>query len=161
MRLLLGLLLLLSLFTLALVWQRRTAQASSGAAITARDSAGLARPYASDWTRLVVGGPSGAEPIELAPTPSLETKVLARGKEAPPRATTPAAPTPRDAGREFELVVRKGQTLSSICQAHYKTARPAVVEAVARYNRMADTANLREGQKLKLPPIETLLEPRR
>lgn len=148
-RLLLGLLLLLSLFTLALVWQRRVEVVEAREPAAALGSAALARPYSTDWVRLIVGAPSGTEVLAPAP-PSSVREVPAPSRPIPdPHATAPAP-------REFELIVRKGQSLSEICKAHYKTARPALVAALARYNEIADPASVREGQKVKLPPLETL-----
>lgn len=60
-------------------------------------------------------------------------------------------------GREFQLIVQRGQQLAEICRKHYGTSRSEVVQALARYNHMPDADHLREGQKLLLPPLESLL----
>ncbi|MBK7877975.1 MAG: LysM peptidoglycan-binding domain-containing protein [Planctomycetes bacterium] len=57
--------------------------------------------------------------------------------------------------------MRRGQTLSAICQSHYKTARPSVVDAVARHNKLSDPASLREGQRILLPPLDSLTQGQR
>lgn len=169
MRLLLGFLLLLTLFAGALAWQRHFGETALAARSDAVATAALdtppaagepppaARPYPSDWGRVIVGRPSGAEPVVVAnetraaPTPS-----------APARTNGPAPVVtngvePATAAREFELTVQSGQTLSSICEAHYHSSRPALVNALARYNKIADPSRMRAGQKLKLPPEADLL----
>lgn len=151
-RLSLGLLLLLALFALALVWQRqvaRTAHASTG---VEHSSADLAHAYPSDWGRILIGAPSESDPLELPVVPS--PPPAGSRTSGAPRSETVAAPP---AARVFELTVRRGQTLSGICQAHYKTGRAEVVAAVARLNRIEDASALREGQKLKLPALESLI----
>lgn len=148
-RLVLGLVLLAGTFAFALAWQRQLVDAAGPSGTT--PSADASRPAASDWVRIVVGAPSGAEPIEVE-TPRRATPApLARREPdaAPPSRTS----TPR----EFELTVQQGQTLSTICKAHYGTARASVVQALARHNQMRDASALREGQHLKLPALETLL----
>ena len=57
----------------------------------------------------------------------------------------------------YRFHAEAGQTLSSICEAHYHSARPALVAALARYNKLADASRMRAGQKLKLPPESELL----
>lgn len=162
MRLLLGFLFLVTLFAGALAWQRhfgasalaaRAAAEASAAQPVPNDVPPAARPYPSDWGRVIVGRPSGAEPIVVANEPHV-------APPEPARAQAPAvakAVEPAPAAREFELTVQAGQTLSSICEAHYHSARPALVAALARYNKLADASRMRAGQKLKLPPESELL----
>lgn len=100
------------------------------------------------WGSVVLGAPSGAE-IPAAEVP------------APAPTPTPAPePLPQPpAAREFELTASPGQTLSAICKAHYGSASVALVEALARFNQLASADSVRAGQKLRLPPIETLQKP--
>lgn len=149
-RLLFGLLLLVGAFAVALAWQRRFVDAAAAPSIAV--SNGAPRAASTDWVRIVVGAPSGVDPIEIE-TPRRETNPF-------PERPDPAAPAPAPvvASREFELTVQRGQTLSTICKAHYGTARVSVVEALARHNRMRDASSLREGQRLQLPALETLLK---
>ena len=98
------------------------------------------------WGSVVLGAPSGAEPPHAVdPNP------------APAPAPQPLPEPP--AAREFELTVSPGQTLSAICKAHYGTASVALVEALARFNQLASADSVRAGQKLRLPPLETLQKP--
>lgn len=184
MRLLLGFLLLLTLFAGALAWQKRFGASArvnaTGPAVLAPDASAAAevapsatepppaaRPYASDWGRVIVGRPSGAQPVEAPKVEHMPSD--ARAANAPARAASPSvhAPAPQipsrngatPPARAFELTVQAGQSLSSICQAHYHSARPALVNALARYNKLADPARLRAGQKLRLPPENELLAP--
>jgi hypothetical protein len=64
------------------------------------------------------------------------------------------------APHDAEVVVREGQTLSEICRERYGSAGHDLVLALARYNRLAGADELREGQRLLLPPSEKLLEDR-
>lgn len=183
MRLLLGFLLLLTLFAGALAWQKRfdaSERVSAAApAVVASDAAGsaevapsasasepppAARPYPSDWGRVIVGRPSGAEPVQaprIERVPAPERAASTPGQPAPsvhappPQLASGNGATPP--ARAFELTVQAGQSLSSICQAHYHSARPALVNALARYNKLADPSRLRAGQKLRLPPENELL----
>jgi phage tail protein X len=57
--------------------------------------------------------------------------------------------------------VGAGETLSTICQEHYGTARPEVVAAVARANRIEKIDRIRAGTKLLLPVLTGLEQDRR
>jgi nucleoid-associated protein YgaU len=96
------------------------------------------------WGSVVLGAPSGAVPPIAEPP-------------APAPAPVPAPEPP--AAREFELVVSPGQSLSTICKEHYGTASVALVEALARFNQLKSPDAVRAGQKLRLPPLETLQKP--
>lgn len=152
MKVFLGISLLIGGFLLVLVLRERSIDAA-----VAEDAAEV-RP---GWASVRVGRPSGAQPVE---TPAPARRAPATAPTAP-SATTPNSPSQPPAPattpaaseeREFELTVQRGQTLSEICRAHYKTARPSLVEAVAKHNGLKDAGALREGAKLRLPPIETL-----
>ena len=82
--------------------------------------------------------------------PPLETLQPTPAQPAEPAAATP---TP---SADVEVVVEPGQSLSKIARAHYGTAPVALVRSLARYNGLADEGSLRAGQKLRLPPLETL-----
>jgi nucleoid-associated protein YgaU len=141
MRLWLVALLLLAGFALALVLLRRSQESTPQPAVP---------ELPPDWGAVVLGAPSGAEPYAPAAQPAAPTP-------APPPAPAPA-PTPATA-HEFELTVSPGQSLSSICKEHYGTASVALVEALARVNGLKSPDALRSGQKLRLPPLETLQKP--
>lgn len=56
-----------------------------------------------------------------------------------------------------EHLVSKGETLSSIAAARYGRRERALVEALARFNRLPDASSIDVGQRLSLPPLELLL----
>lgn len=158
MRLLFGLLALLGLFAGAILLQRHFVLAADPDHVLPGSPATVGRAYGSDWGRIVVGNPSGASPYEPSvaaspATPPAPASSDANGRDEPRHRGAAA-----HARREFELVVQRGQTLSGICQGHYGTARKEVVEAVARHNRIDKAAEIREGQKLCLPPLDSLLD---
>jgi hypothetical protein len=114
------------------------------------------------WGVVVVGRPSGAEPIggatvevEVEDVVESEGAADARPDSAPANAALPPALDPASLA-DFELTVAPGHSLSEIAKEHYGTAAGAVVGALARYNGFADADRLRAGQRLLLPPIERL-----
>ncbi len=160
MRLLLGVLLLLTVFAAAAIWQRSWTSAARAQRDEARGPAS-ASDLGPGWSRVIVGRPSGDEPPESS----------AGGPEGPPRSPRNAAPPggdPRqgsppspqpdaDAG-VVRHRVQKGESLSAICSARYHSARRELVDAVARFNGLANADDVREGRELLLPPEEKLLE---
>ncbi len=110
---------------------------------------GLGDP-ASDWSLLVLGSISGAEPIpEAEPAPSSEVEA-----EPPWTATggTPGDPsTPTRYAPDYRYQLQGGDTLSVICKRHYGTARVALVEAVAHYNDLSSPDAVRAGSSILLP----------
>jgi nucleoid-associated protein YgaU len=153
-RLFLGLLALLGLFTGAILLQRHFVLGAEPDRVPPGSPTPGALAYGSDWGRIVVGNPSGAAPYEPSAAAAHAPVPAAPKEREVPRPGGTATP----ASREFQLVVQRGQTLSGICQGHYKTARKEVVEAVARHNRIDRVAEIREGQKLSLPPLDSLLD---
>jgi nucleoid-associated protein YgaU len=112
------------------------------------------------WGVVVVGRPSGAEPIggergEVEDAVEYEDATEARPDSAPASAATPPALDPASLA-DFELTVAPGHSLSEIAKEHYGTASGAVVGALARYNGLTDADRLTAGQRLLLPPIERL-----
>lgn len=181
MRFVLGALLLLALFALAKRWQ----EGWTDELRSERDRALARQELPSDDRapvvgRVVVGVHSGA--------PAFEGSGAARsasgtnGEQASAandaRATTASTAPPEDpigasepaptgksereaAARVFQLTVRGGDQLGELCRKYYGSGRRELIDALARYNHMASPDQLREGQKLLLPPIETLLGERR
>jgi len=128
--------LLLALLALVILFERRTStQAASSEPASADLPAG--------WGSVVLGAPSGALPPVASPEPAVA---------AP-------APIPEPPAQESEIVVAPGQSLSLICKEHYGTASVALVEALARFNELESANSVRAGQKLRLPPLETLQKP--
>ena len=68
--------------------------------------------------------------------------------------TGPVDPQPLPAGRDAgQYVVKRGDTLSEISQAHYGTVR--MVDRILRANpELGDGHLLRPGQRLVLPPTD-------
>jgi nucleoid-associated protein YgaU len=155
---------LLGLFALAAVWQTRwradlraehesawhidepaaPEEPPPGAFGPVEPDARQPAPAGDGWSRVIVGRPSGVEPLLPIEAPQL------------PRAA------PRE-GRDAALgaarhEVQRGESLSVICQRHYGSARPSLVRALASYNGLADPDDLRAGRVLELPPVEALLE---
>ena len=152
MKTLIVLLLLATGFALAALWQsrhmgtlhaeqRRSWKVSDGELAETRSG-----PVPEGWAVVVVGAPSGAAPVEFA-----DPEPTATPAEAPEEQTT--APPPLG---DLELEVRAGQTLSGIAHAHYGTAPPELVQALAEYNGLENADSLRAGQTLLLPELERL-----
>ena len=131
---------LLALLALVVSLQRRASPELAPSATTADLPPG--------WGSVVLGAPSGAVPT-LPQVPAA----------SPAPAPAPLSVPPPPAAREFELSVSPGQSLSTICREHYGTASAALVEALARFNGLKSPDAVRAGQKLRLPPLETLQKP--
>lgn len=153
MRALLGILVLGGLFLAAASWQKnqtRSLRAQRRAEYGLPTDASEVHASA-EWSVLVLGRPSGAPPLPGAGRP--------RGEAAPPR----QGPAPDDdAGgsaayaRDTAYEVRSGDYLGGICGRHYGTSKPALVEAVARYNKLASPDSIRAGDRLLLPDRDLL-----
>jgi nucleoid-associated protein YgaU len=158
-RILILLLSLACLFGLAALWhfdrvasarasQQEARRIAQGQA--ARTEAGV---IPDGFGVLLVGKAAGAEPAPnarpQAPRPQIE-----RASTPPPPQVEPAVEPAVEA--DFELVVQSGQTLSKIARSRYGTASASVVDALARYNGLADADALRAGQTLKLPSAQKL-----
>ncbi len=153
MRTLLGLLILGGLFLMAATWQRNQteelrAQRSQRYGIP-QDPAG----QEPGWDTLVLGRPSGAEPIP-SPAP------LGRAWE---NWTDTGDDTQGDerliVSQEYRYEVQSGDVLSRICARHYGTSRASLVNAVAHYNGLGSPDAIRAG-KILLLPDPALLEER-
>ena len=150
MRALAGVLLLAALFAMAAGWQRRTAERLRRQRTSEHGGPALLAEHEAGWSRLVLGRPSGADPIRVEPGP--------RGQAV---AASTARPAAADVPSEFEYTVRSGDVLGRICRDVYRSARPGVVDALARYNGLADADALRVGQVLRLPAsLDALLAAR-
>jgi nucleoid-associated protein YgaU len=143
-------------FGIAALWQSRRVEALQRERETAARIQNGELVHGSDglieagWADVVVGRPSGVDAIgESAAEPMPQS--------APePVEQVPATPPAPVALGDFEKVVQSGETLSEIARAHYGTAAHDLVTALARYNGLSDSNALREGQKLRLPPIDQL-----
>ena len=113
------------------------------------------------WVKVVVGTPSGAEPLPVewgseAPGAdplegAAETGALVFEHGAAPYEPVPAA--------DIEITLDDGQTLSEICKKLYGTANPRVYQRVAEVNGLSSADAGRAGKKLFLPPtLDRLFE---
>lgn len=178
MRLLFGILILLTLFSAAALWQRswtNEARSSREPFPNSVQEPGSAAE-ANGWSRVVVGRPSGGEPyegrmdsVQGSPTqdghgaqadgPIQPAQRDSRGTEVPSPAPTPA-PAPAQPEKDVVITVKAGQTLSEICRDRYGSSRVELVLALARYNHMAGPDEIREGQELLIPSLDSLREAR-
>ncbi len=88
---------------------------------------------------------AGAGPPDgnrVPPTPHEDDRLGLDGEPAP----GPAEDLPR-------VVVKPGQSLSSIAKRHYGSASPNVVRDIARANEIANPNKVREGTSLALPSV--------
>ncbi len=154
MRTVLFLCLLVAVFGLAALWQRqhlgelRRAHAAAEAEAAGELARTASGPLAPGQGVLLVGRPSGAEPV---PRP-------ARAEPDPAPAAVGSDLAELALG-DFSLEVQPGQSLSGIAYLHYGRSGPALLRALSDYNALPDPGRLRAGQVLKLPPIERLQSP--
>ncbi len=168
MRLLAGFVLLLALFGAAALWQSRTlaGMREQRALEQLRDDGVSDRVAAADlpagWGLVVVGRPSGAEPVAAGPQTLPDAAPAdADAASAPPTFEGPADAEAWIAERaaalpDFELEVRAGQTLSQIALDHYGRCGEDLVDRLARYNGLASPDALRAGDAILLPELERL-----
>jgi nucleoid-associated protein YgaU len=150
-RAVLWILFLLALFGAAVLYQTRFTDAARAERDARKARATRDADLPDGWGRAVIGEKSGAPLIDPPPG--------TRPSPAEPRAADPAAPL--GPTQETEHVVLKGQSLSTICAAHYGSGRNELVQALARYNRIERVDAIREGQKIRIPPLESLGVPKR
>ncbi|MEM8709448.1 MAG: LysM domain-containing protein [Planctomycetota bacterium] len=189
MRALIGLLILGCLFVMAASWQNRTTtELQNRRTLRYAAPADAAETDDAGWSRLVLGRPSGSEPLPLpSPAPSLAPGLAPgassggyvnsappeAGAGSPARSDEPASSSggmartsmeatiaPRFA-RDFEYVVRPNDSLGVICQKHYEE-RPLIklVEAVALYNDLKSPDAIRAGDTILLPDAAVLFPER-
>lgn len=146
------LLLLACAFGGAALWQERHVARLERERAEALHAAGGAAPLPLEQRLapgegvVIVGRPSGAEPVEVLPPQPVGA--VAQGEDWERAASERLG--------DFELEVRPGQTLSQIAHAHYRSHAPELLRALAAYNGLADPDRVQAGQKLRLPPIERL-----
>lgn len=152
MRILVGLACLAGLFLLSSHWHRTRMQAlrgeppGPGTALAAESGS---RP---GWGEVVVGLPSGAEPVFLEPPPRAR-----EGARRPEPQAGAAAAEPAPGLGDWELKVRSGDVLSRIVREHYGRVSPDLERRLAQYNQITHPDKLRVGQTLRLPPEERLV----
>lgn len=148
MRIIIGLLILGSLFLMAALWQQRITDGYNQERRLRHGMPASQDMRGEGWARLVLGRPSGE--------PSLQVPEDLTPMTPPPGEAQPSAPPP-EYPPDYEYVVSAGDVLGRICQAHYDSAHPLVqvVDAVAAYNDLRAN-NIREGQVLLLPDLGIL-----
>ena len=163
-RILVGLCLLFLTFGLAALWQGRTLDEMR----RQRDAATQGDEFGADarlpgWGQLVVGAPSGAEPVERPA--SMQERTHSNAPTGPP-SPTPGSEDPGGV-REFqpprfpppfELRIRSGQRLWSLLERHYDRVGPNLIADIAAYNGIPDPNVIEVGQLLHLPSLEELEE---
>lgn len=180
MKLLVGVLLLLFAFAGAVLWQRSWLAEAQAEREHARHDGALDSPESkrandSGWGRVIVGRPSGADPVapvappvsssasSSAPSPTTTppsgtkpTVAATSERSNAPLATSKSARASADAGASTAIIVQRGDSLSSVCQAHYGTSRKEIIQALAAFNKLKDADHLREGDTLLIPPLDRL-----
>lgn len=150
MRALIGLLLLVGIFLIATgLHGSRTRRAREAREL----QHGLAGdPASSEWSMLVLGTGSGAEPIPGAePLSDSQAPDEPVWYQPPPQGAAPASPSTPRYSPDYRYIVQKGDVLGRICRQHYGTARMQLVEAVARYNGLETPDAVRIGDAILLP----------
>jgi nucleoid-associated protein YgaU len=130
------------------------------------DSRPGAAPPGEGWFRVRVGlpveeleRPAGRDPVEQAPVeqapveldPSVDGISAALPGEALPADVVPPAAS------QTSILVRRDTTLWSVAREHYGRTDAALIDALARYNRLLSPNHLELGQRLWLPSLEELL----
>ncbi len=158
MRIAIGIGALFALFGLAALWQHwiegQLAREQALAVAAAGRVAAVDDP--DPWSTVLVGRASGADPLEPAVERSARPAAAPAGVAVQSAPATAPAPATLGYPADFVLRVQDGQRLWTVCEAHYGRATPALVELVARYNRLASPDRLRVGQTLHLPAREKL-----
>ncbi len=156
MRTLIPLLILGALLILAGEWQSRNSGAlrrpETDVTESARTPESGANATGEGWDLLVLGRPSGADPLrrpESVLTPDTVQQPL------------PSPPQPRPVPSDTRYVVQPNDALGLICQTHYEV-RPlsSVVEAVADYNDLKSVHAIKSGDILLLPDPAVLFQGR-
>lgn len=163
MRALLGLMLLGGLFLIAAGWQRGRTRDLREQREQQHGLPSLPRTASSqlgaDWSLLVLGVVSGAEPIpgSIESNPADPTDQGLNPDPLQP-GSEPYTEPPLPFGPDYRYEVQAGDFLGKICDRHYGTSRHALVDAVARYNGLPSPDAVRAGDTLVLPDRARLVE---
>ena len=155
MRLLLGLLILGGLFLVAANWQENLRSSVLKTRRLERGIPSHVDPTVNGqdgWTTLVLGAPSGAKSIR--PKNAAPPESIIQGPTPEPVTPQPLPPTIQP---DQERTIAPGDSLSRICEQHYGTSRPRLVQALARYNDLSSPNQIRVGATLLLPDLDLLL----
>ncbi len=112
---------------------------------------------AQQWHRVVVGH---APPVRDEATGEQTQPRSARESSSSPAPETDTAPSPTSLDTANSVLVERGTTLWSIAEQRYGSANgDALLEALARYNRLEAPDRLEAGQRIWLPALDQLLDP--
>lgn len=155
----LALAVLLGLPLLAALWQKGYLedQRERRRALAA-EASGRPVDTPDGWSLVLIGKPSGAEPVERPPKPRPRRERSTEEGRVPAE-TEAAAPVPgptRLVLEDFQVVVREGQVLSQIVKDHYGRVSPRLEGWLAAYNGLESPDKLRAGKSLALPSEEKL-----
>ncbi|MFT5287729.1 MAG: LysM repeat protein [Planctomycetota bacterium] len=178
MRILIGIACLLLVFAVSTFWHRtKITELRIETGLEKIVVAAEKRSFRPGWGEVIVGAPSGVEPIHveieailipadarrLTPPPGRRgaqqplDEELAR--ELDIEADEYGAPESelQQAPRDWELEVRSGDVLSSIVRKHYGRVSPDLDQKLAEYNGLSSPDKLKVGQTLYLPTEARLL----
>lgn len=150
MRALLWILLFATLCAAIALFQSRITYSARAERDAVRGARKEARAEPEGFGHAIVGEASGAPLVEPDPrvVPPPPSRNGAGG--------TAPRPDPSIPNQQNTHVVKRGESLSTICQMHYGTAKPDLVAALARFNKLKGVDAIREGQPLAIPPLATL-----
>ena len=157
MRILLGIGLLLAIFAASSVWHQGRMRELRGLGGFQEARAADPRMLPPGWGEVIVGTPSGAEPVFVEPVRPTESRVLAVDEAVESWTEVPAQEPEPLTVEDWELPVRPGDVLSRIVRVHYGRVSPELEERLARYNGLESPDKLVVGETLYLPPEEKLL----
>ena len=160
MRALLVVLLIFVAFGAALVWQSGTmarllSEHAERRGVMAGSSGDPAtRPVPAGWGTVVLGDPSGADPVEPQAAPGTARalpETVEPGQLLARPVSTEWSELEARALADYEVTVQRGMTLSAVAKAHYGEAPQTLVDALARYNGLASPDEIELGAVLRLP----------
>lgn len=176
MRILIGIACLVLVFGISSLWHRSEmddfrAQAGLGGQSVVK--AAEVRNHPAGWGEVIVGSPSQAEPIYVAPSPprtrarrltppdqlgSVNEEASNSGSLSDSSAAELSTEGGLQAPADWELVVGSGDVLSRIVRVHYGRVSPELEQRLAEYNGLSSPDKLKVGQTLYLPAEELLLD---
>ena len=157
-RILIGWLVLISIAALAGLIQSRWTDGVRADRDELMRARGARTGPSSEWSRVIVGRPSGADAadIELELPPAFDDLPPERGMDPDGIVPDPAPLPPEPEARVWQIVIQPGDVLGKLCAKAYGKGTPGIVAAVARYNGIADPNRLSVGDRVLLPPYEDL-----
>jgi hypothetical protein len=111
------------------------------------------------WSQVIVGVPSGAEAadVEWYPQPDPVDPELPPDPSYGDDDELPDVP-PEPEDRTWQVRISSGMVLSKLCAEAYGRGTPEIVDAVARYNGLANANHLSVGDVIFLPPYSELYD---